>query len=43
MPDGVGDRAPRRLGGVLAVNIDAHAHFSEAADASHSLNPSSDF
>ena len=34
--DHVGDRAPGGLGGVLAMNIDAHAHFGDTAHACHS-------
>src|SRR5581483_6440232 len=35
VPDGVGYRALRRLGRVLAVDVDAHAHLGDTAHACH--------
>ena len=35
MPDRIGDRALGGLGGVLAMDVDAHAHFSDTAPACH--------
>jgi hypothetical protein len=33
--DGVRNRAPGRLGGIPAVDVDAHAHFGDTAYACH--------
>jgi hypothetical protein len=35
MPDRIGDRAFGGLGAVLAVDVDAHAHFGDTAHACH--------
>ena len=37
MADGVGDRAFGGLGGILAMNINAHAHFGNTAHACHRI------
>ena len=38
MTDGVRHRALGRLGGVLAVNVDAHAHLGDTAHACHGFS-----
>lgn len=39
MPDRIRHRTLGRFGGVPAVNVDAHAHFGDTANASHVIFP----